>query len=91
MVSRIRYVHVVNHYLRGRKSFSTFLTILFAGLLLIWYIQLAIVVGFCGFALTGICRAGYAKIFRRKNVPPVEAQTSAAAPPAETREEGPPR
>jgi hypothetical protein len=63
----------VNYYLRGKKTFSRFLGILFAGLLLIWYIQLAIVVCFCGFALTGLVRALCAKIFRRKNAaPPVQ-------------------
>jgi CDP-diacylglycerol--serine O-phosphatidyltransferase len=66
MVTRIRYAHVVNHYLRGKKAFSTFLGVLFASLLLVWYIQLAMVIGFCGFALTGLVRSGFAKIFRRK-------------------------
>jgi CDP-diacylglycerol--serine O-phosphatidyltransferase len=90
MVTRIRYAHVVNYYLRGKKSFPTFLGILFAGLLLVWYIQLAIVVGFCGFALTGLLRASAAKIFRRKNplsapVPAVPAgEQGGAASPAES-------
>ncbi|MDR3200298.1 MAG: phosphatidylcholine/phosphatidylserine synthase [Spirochaetales bacterium] len=80
MVTRIRYAHVVNHYLRGKKAFSTFLGILFAGLLLIWYIQLAMVVGFCGFALSGLTRSAYTKIFRRK-----KPQAATPAAPSENR------
>jgi CDP-diacylglycerol--serine O-phosphatidyltransferase len=84
MVTRIRYTHVVNYYLRGKKSFSTFLGILFAGLLLIWYIQLAIVVGFCGFALTGLLRALCGKIFRRKSAAPAQPAEGGVKVPGET-------
>ncbi|MDR1931199.1 MAG: phosphatidylcholine/phosphatidylserine synthase [Spirochaetales bacterium] len=79
MITRVRYAHVVNHYLRGKKSFSTFIVILFAGLLLVWYIQLAMVAGFCGFALSGLIRSAGAKMFRRK-----KAQSETA--PAESQE-----
>jgi CDP-diacylglycerol--serine O-phosphatidyltransferase len=66
MVSRIRYPHVANYLLRGKKSFSTFLAILFAGLLIIWNIQLAMVAGFCGFVLFGLVRAFWTRLFRKK-------------------------
>ncbi|MDR1317864.1 MAG: phosphatidylcholine/phosphatidylserine synthase [Spirochaetales bacterium] len=79
MVTRVRYTHVVNYYLRGKKSFSTFLAIFFAGLLLIWYIQLAIVIGFCGFALTGLLRALYTRIFRKKAAPQPAPHTEDSA------------
>ncbi|MCL1818819.1 MAG: CDP-alcohol phosphatidyltransferase family protein [Spirochaetaceae bacterium] len=75
MVTRIRYTHVVNYYLRGKKSFATFLGVFFAGLLLIWYIQLAMVVGFCGFALMGLLR-WICKPFRRKKAPEESAPSA---------------
>jgi CDP-diacylglycerol--serine O-phosphatidyltransferase len=56
MVSRVRYPHVLNQYLRGKKAFSTFIWVLFGGLLMIWNIQLAMVVSFCGFAAWGALR-----------------------------------
>ena len=56
MVSRIRYPHLANQLLRGKKSLTSLL-LLFAGVLLIvWNIQLAMVVGFCGYALFGVFR-----------------------------------
>ena len=54
MVTRIPYPHVVNRLLRGKKSFFTFLLVLFVLLLMIWSIQLAMVLGFCIFMLFGI-------------------------------------
>jgi CDP-diacylglycerol--serine O-phosphatidyltransferase len=56
MVTRIPYPHVVNRILRGKKRFSVFLMVLFAGLLIIWNIQLAMVLGFCVFTFFGIIR-----------------------------------
>jgi CDP-diacylglycerol--serine O-phosphatidyltransferase len=79
MISRIRYPHVINQYLRGKKTFSTFVGILIAGLLIIWNIQLAMVIGFCGFTLAGSVRWIFGKIFLRKKpredkAPPESAQ-----------------
>lgn len=56
MISRIRYPHVLNQYLRGKKSFTTFIWILLGGLLVLWNIQLAMVISFCGFAISGMLR-----------------------------------
>ncbi|MDR2159530.1 MAG: CDP-alcohol phosphatidyltransferase family protein [Treponema sp.] len=70
MVTRISYPHAVNQFLRGKKTFTTFLVILFAGLLLVWNIQLAMVIGFCGFALFGVVRWAALSIFRREKPRP---------------------
>jgi len=76
MVTRIRYGHLVNQYLRGKKSFATFLVIFFAGLLCVWYIHLAMVIGFCGFALTGLVRWIYRLLVPKKQVPSEQGTVS---------------
>jgi CDP-diacylglycerol--serine O-phosphatidyltransferase len=60
MVTRIPYRHVMNRLLRGKKSFSTFLLVVFALLLVIWSIQLAMVLGFLIFMLYGVIRWPFA-------------------------------
>jgi hypothetical protein len=47
---------VVNRILRGKKRFSVFLLVVFALLLSIWNIQLAMVLGFSIFMLYGLIR-----------------------------------
>jgi len=56
MVTRIPYPHLMNRLLRGKKSFPTFLLVVFAILLAIWNIQLAMTLGFFAFMLYGIIR-----------------------------------
>ena len=69
MISRIRYPHFINYYLRGRKPL-THLFWLGAIIGLIWLFGLenALVITFCGFALSGFSRWFYHKVlFRRKS------------------------
>jgi CDP-diacylglycerol--serine O-phosphatidyltransferase len=70
MVTRISYPHAANQFLRGKKTFGSFLAVFFAGLLLIWNIQLAMVIGFCGFALFGVIRWVVLGIVHRGKVRP---------------------
>jgi CDP-diacylglycerol--serine O-phosphatidyltransferase len=56
MVSRIRYPHFANLLFRGKKSLPGLLIIFATGLFMIWNIQLAMLFGFCGYALFGILR-----------------------------------
>ena len=70
MVTRISYPHAANQFLRGKKTFGTFLMVFFAVLLLAWNIQLAMVIGFCGFALFGVIRWTVLSIFHREKVRP---------------------
>jgi len=56
MVSRIRYPHVANQLLRSKKTPPTLLAIFASCILIIWNFQLAMVIGFCGFALFGVVR-----------------------------------
>ena len=76
MVSRIRYPHLTNQLLRGKKTLRSLLAIFASGILIVWNIQLAMVVGFCGFALFGIFRWIIGS-FHRKRQPIPEAGTSA--------------
>ena len=66
MVTRIPYPHIVNRILRGKKRFSVFLLVLFTGLLIIWNIQLAMVLGFSVFMLNGVIR----RLFNRAGKEP---------------------
>jgi CDP-diacylglycerol--serine O-phosphatidyltransferase len=72
MVSRVSYPHALNRLLRGKKTFITFLLIFFLGLLVILNLQIAMVLGFWGFALAGLIRALFLRI-RRKNAAPQES------------------
>jgi CDP-diacylglycerol--serine O-phosphatidyltransferase len=67
MVSRIRYPHILNQYLRGKKPFAHLIrALVFLGLI-IWSRQAALVLIFCGFAASGFFRWFYYRvpIFRR--------------------------
>jgi len=66
MVTRVPYPHMMNRLLRGKKSFISFLLAVFAMLLVIWNIQLAMVLGFLAFMLYGIIRWIIVKIFPKK-------------------------
>jgi len=65
MVSRIRYPHLPNQLFRGKKTLSGLLAIFACGLLIIWNIQLAMVIGFCGFAVTGVVRWIFVSLFKK--------------------------
>ena len=75
MVSRIRYPHVANQLLRSKKSLPSLLVIFAFGLFIVWNIQLAMVAGFCGFALFGVFRWIIGSLFKKgqrpANVPEV--------------------
>jgi len=62
MVSRIRYPHVVNQYIKGKKPFSHLIKLLVMVGLIIWNRQVALVVMFCGYAFNGFLRWFYYKI-----------------------------
>ena len=64
MVTRIRYAHVANRLLGRKKSFVSVLLVLFVGLFAVWNIQLAILLGFWGFAVIGFFRGIYFRISR---------------------------
>lgn len=68
MVSRIRYPHVVNQYIKGKKPFAHLIKSLLLIGLVIWSIQAALVIIFCGFAASGFVKWLYHKIIRPKKM-----------------------
>ena len=69
MVSRIRYPHLANQLLRGKKSLAMLLLLFACGLFILWNLQLAMVAGFCGFALFGVFRWLILSVFRKPRRP----------------------
>ena len=67
MISRIRYPHMVNQYLKGRKPFAHLVwlggTI---GLIYLCGLSSALVIVFCGFALTGFSKWFYWRVIISK-------------------------
>ena len=66
MDTRIRYPHVANQIFRRKKTLPVFLAIFAAALFILWNLQLALTIGFCGFAFFGVVRWIIVKIFRKK-------------------------
>jgi CDP-diacylglycerol--serine O-phosphatidyltransferase len=64
MVSRIRYPHILNQYIRGKKPFAHFIRVLLFLGLIIWSRQAVLVLIFCGFAASGFAKWFYYKVLR---------------------------
>jgi len=62
MVSRIRYPHILNQYLRGKKPFSYLIRVLLLLAFVWWNIQVALVVIFCGFAANSFVKWLYFRV-----------------------------
>lgn len=56
MVSRIRYQHVLNQYIKGKKPFTHLMWLLLGIGIIIWNLQIALVMLFCGFAASGFTK-----------------------------------
>jgi CDP-diacylglycerol--serine O-phosphatidyltransferase len=66
MVSRIRYPHILNQYIKGKKPFAHLMrALLFLGLI-IWSRQAALVLVFCGFAASGFVKWFYYRVLRKR-------------------------
>ena len=76
MVSRIRYPHVLNVYLRGKKPLAHFIWLLLAIGVIIWNLQAALVLIFCGFAVSAFAKWLYYKVLRSFFPTRQEAQPS---------------
>jgi CDP-diacylglycerol---serine O-phosphatidyltransferase len=68
MVSRIRYPHILNQYLRGKKPFEYLIRVLLLLGLIIWKRQAALAMIFCGFAAGSFLKWLYYKIIRRRKL-----------------------
>ena len=66
MVSRIRYPHILNQYIKGKKPFAHLIRALLFLALVIWSRQAALVLIFCGFAASGFAKWFYYSVIRKK-------------------------
>ncbi len=66
MVSRIRYPHVLNQYIKGKKPFTHLIRVLLFLLFVIWSRQAALVLIFCGFAAGSFVKWFYYKVIRKR-------------------------
>ncbi|MBN1788353.1 MAG: CDP-diacylglycerol--serine O-phosphatidyltransferase [Sedimentisphaerales bacterium] len=67
MISRIRYPHLVNIYLRGQKPFSSFLWTIAAIYLIIYSFEIASAIIFFAFASSGVVKWLYGRRLAHKN------------------------
>jgi len=76
MVSRVKYAHVVNRVLRGRRPFITLVEIALAGALFFLFQEFAFFIAFFAYACTGPLLWVKKHLFRR----PATAPAAGAAP-----------
>ncbi len=68
MISRIRYSHLFNQYMKGRKPFAYLIWgLLGIGLIFLFDLPLMLVLSFCGFAISGFAKWAYYKIVLKKD------------------------
>jgi len=77
MVSRIRYPHILNQYLKGKKPFAYLIWALFLVDLIIWTRLAALVLIFWGFAASSVAKWIYWRVIRKKNYLISRAETAA--------------
>ena len=68
MVSRIRYPHILNQYLKGKKPFAHLIRVLLFLGLVIWSRQAALALIFCGFAGSSFVKWFYYKVIRKREL-----------------------
>lgn len=71
MVSRFRYVHLMNRYVRGRAPFGTIAKAVIIILLLVVWLQPTLAAGFVIYALSAPVIWAYRRVVRRKHAPAV--------------------
>jgi len=78
MVSRIRYPHVLNQYIKGKKPFSQLIRVLLLLVFAWWQRPAALVLVFCVFAGSSVVKKFYFKIIKRnpllQTVPKLEVE-----------------
>lgn len=64
MVSRFRYPHVLNQYLKGKKPFAQLIWLLLLGFLASWQLPAALALVFCTFAASSVVKKLYHKVIK---------------------------
>jgi CDP-diacylglycerol--serine O-phosphatidyltransferase len=68
MVSRIRYPHILNQYLRGRKPFAYLIRAIAFIVIIMFSFEVALVLVFCSFALSGFLKWFYYRFIIHRQV-----------------------
>jgi len=68
MVSRIRYQHILNQYIRGKKPFAYLMWLMLGLGAVLWNLQIALVLIFWGFTISGLAKWAYYKIIRKEEL-----------------------
>jgi len=64
MVSRFRYPHVVNQYLKGKKPFTQLIWVLLVVFFASWQLPAALMLAFCVFAASSVVKRLYYRIMK---------------------------
>lgn len=73
MIGRIRYPHLINQYFKGKKPFATFIwSICTLSFVFLCKLPNALLIAFCGFALTGFVKWLYYKVIMKKRYQKIE-------------------
>lgn len=76
MVSRIRYPHILNQYLRGKKPFAYLIRVLLLfAFIVVTSIQAALVLVFCGFAASSFVKWLYYRISNSRAITKLKYKT----------------
>jgi len=70
MVSSVRYVHLVNRFLRGPKSFTSIVRIVLPLIIALWWLHATLAISFTAYALSGPLRSGWIVMRRRGSSAP---------------------
>lgn len=65
MVSRFRYPHVLNQYIKGKKPFAHLIRALLLVVFAIWELPAALVLVFCVFAASSVVKKLYSTVLRK--------------------------
>jgi phosphatidylserine synthase len=80
MVSRIRYPHTLNQYLKGKKPFAYLIWALLLLALIVGTRLAALVLIFCGYAASSFVRWLYYRVIGKKRFVPVRQQAALMEP-----------
>ncbi len=86
MVTRIKYPHIPNHYLKGKKPISYLIKLLLPIWALIVYTEISLALFASGFALSGLIRAAAVKLKHKPSAPQNQRAPMLTAPEAEPPE-----
>jgi phosphatidylserine synthase len=73
MVSTMRYPHLINRWVAGRKDFGSLVRIVIPVVMAIWWLQVALAICFVAYAMSGPLGALSRRVRRRRTPPTLPA------------------